>query len=69
MLQGTSPKPGEILAGELIREGVAEPIPIILRVIQVRLAPAGDFLVGAQFLRPLSPEEFRVLVESSASNT
>lgn len=57
MLVTDPPAPGAILAGELTSEDVAVGLPVLLRAVHVRPASTGDFILGAQFLRPLTERE------------
>ena len=51
------PEPGEYVAGELTGEADAVGLPVLLRVVHVRLGSTGDFVLGAQFARPLTEAE------------
>jgi hypothetical protein len=64
MLLGKAPEPNAILTGELKHDSAA--MPVILRVIQVRNVPTGDFILGAQFLRELTQEELTMFVDPHA---
>ena len=57
MLMTDPPAPGTFLAGELTGEDVAVGLPVLLRAVHVRPASTGDFILGAQFVRPLTELE------------
>jgi PilZ domain len=66
MLVGNPPKAGSELPGRLFTEAGEHMLAVILRVIHIRPIQTGDYFVGAQFTRPLKPEEmqFFLLPES-----
>jgi hypothetical protein len=55
MLVPEAPKPGESFEGELVAEGRG--LPVALRVVHVRTAETGDYVVGARFARQLEQAE------------
>lgn len=57
MFLADPPEPGEFVAGELTGEADAVGLPVLLRVVHVRPTSTGDFVIGAQFARPLSEAE------------
>jgi hypothetical protein len=57
LLLGRPPKAKDILTGELALDDGSTAMPVIFSVIHVKPTPTGDYLVGAQFLRPLTEEE------------
>jgi hypothetical protein len=57
MFLADPPKSGEFIAGELTGEADAIGLPVLLRVVHVRPTTTGDFVLGAQFVRPLSEAE------------
>jgi PilZ domain len=57
MLLATKPTAGEILTGELTAEHDPAELPVMLRVVHVKQVPTGDYLIGAEFFRPLAPAE------------
>src|SRR4051812_21273647 len=59
MFLADPPAPGEFVAGELTGEGNAVGLPVLLRVVHVRPTSTGDFVLGAQFARPLSEAELK----------
>ena len=66
MLVASQPKSGEILTGELTLENGRSNLAIMLRVIHVKPIPTGDFMLGAQFLRELTPAELTPFVDPHA---
>lgn len=59
MLLADPPEKGAQLDGELTTESGGAGLPVSLRVVHVREMPMGDFFLGAQFARPLAPDELR----------
>jgi hypothetical protein len=59
MLLADPPERGGIVPGELTTESGGPGLAIALRVVHVRPLSTGDFLLGAQFSRPLEPEEMK----------
>jgi hypothetical protein len=57
MLVTDPPAPGSILAGELTGEDVVVGLPVLLQAVHVRKAATGDYILGAQFVRPLTESE------------
>ena len=51
--------PGTILGGELVTTDAGGRVPVRLRIAHVRLLRTGDYVLGAQFDRPLSPDELQ----------
>src|SRR5262249_33400622 len=66
MLLADPPPPGTILAAELTTERAT--LPISLRAVHVRPVATGDYFLGAQFVRPLTPEEVRPFVTPVPGN-
>ena len=64
MLFGTPPKAGDILTGELVSDSGKATLQVIMRAVHAKPIPTGDFIVGAQFLRELKPEELELFVDS-----
>ena len=59
MLIADPPARGSEFDAELTTEGGAEGLRLTIRVVHVREMPVGDFFAGAQFGRPLTPDELR----------
>jgi hypothetical protein len=59
MLLPEPPERGGIVPGELTTETGGPGLAISLRVVHVRTLSTGDFLLGAQFSRPLDDEEMK----------
>lgn len=59
MLLADPPKRGAELDAELTSELSNTGLPVTLRVVHVREMPIGDFFLGAQFDRPLEPDELK----------
>ena len=59
MLIGDPPKAGAEVPGELSSGAGGKGLAVTLRVVHVRPIQTGDFVLGAQFERPLEPEEIR----------
>jgi hypothetical protein len=55
MLLANQPEPGASFEGELVTEG--RDLPVALRVVHVRVAQTGDYVVGALFSRQLDQNE------------
>jgi hypothetical protein len=76
MLLPEPPQKGGVVTGELTNESGGPAISIAVRVVHVRELSTGDFLLGAQFARPLASEEVqsfltpppRELVSSGRAN-
>ena len=62
MLLGNPPKAGTEVAGELTADAGSKTLPVVLHVVHVRPIQTGDFVLGAQFDRPLNEEEIRMFV-------
>ena len=60
MLLADPPSAGTILAVELVTSQTV--LPISVRVVHVRLVSTGDYFLGAQFVRPLTPQEVHPFV-------
>jgi hypothetical protein len=52
-------EPGTPLSGELVTTEDAGRLPVRMRVAHVCLLQTGDYFLGAQFDRPLTPDEMR----------
>ena len=63
ILVGTTAKLGEILTGELALDDGKTTMPVLLRVVHNKTVPLGDYLMGAQFLRELTPAELEQFVD------
>ena len=59
MLLADPPERGGIVPGELTTESGGPGLTIAVRVVHVRPLTTGDFLLGAQFSRPLDPDEMK----------
>lgn len=59
MLLADPPERGTQLDAELTTEFGGAGLPVALRVVHVREMPMGDFFLGAQFARPLAPDELK----------
>lgn len=59
MLLAVPPERGGIMPGELTTESGGPGLNIDLRVVHIRTLTTGDYLLGAQFSRPLDPEEMK----------
>jgi PilZ domain len=59
MLLPEPPERDAVLAVELATTDDRVSLPITLRVVHVRPIRTGDFFLGAQFQRPLTPAEMR----------
>src|SRR5579872_5046367 len=57
MLLAEPPTRGGIVPGELTTESGGPALTIAVKVVHVRPLSTGDFLLGAQFSRPLEPDE------------
>ena len=57
MLFGDPPPAGAELTAVLATDGGDGGLPVILRVVHVREAATGDYLLGARFDRPLADAE------------
>jgi hypothetical protein len=66
MLLPTPPKPGDILAGELTAESGGASLAVLMRAVHVKPVPTGDYMLGAQFLRELTPAELAPFVDPVA---
>lgn len=60
MLMGNPPKAGSEVPGELTARSGDKVLSVTLRVVHVRPIETGDFVLGAQFERPLNPEEIEM---------
>jgi hypothetical protein len=60
MLLAEPPQAGATLAVELVADRAV--LPISVRVVHVRLVSTGDYFLGAQFVRPLTPQEVQPFV-------
>jgi hypothetical protein len=56
MLLADPPQRGEVVRGELATDA-GNPLAMELKVVHVRPVSTGDYLLGAQFARPLNYEE------------
>ncbi len=65
MFLDEAPERGSVLTGELATMDDTGALPVTLRVIHVRPIRTGDFFLGAQFQRPLAPDEMRPFVAES----
>lgn len=63
MLLSVKPEQGAILTGELALETGGSKLAVMMRVIHAKTVPTGDFMLGAQFLRELTPAELAPFVE------
>jgi hypothetical protein len=59
MLLVDPPERGLVLPGELSTETGGSDLTISLRIVHVRKVSTGDYLLGAQFNRPLNDEEMK----------
>lgn len=59
MLLPEAPVRGGVVVGELTIESGGASIPIGVRVVHVKELSTGDFLLGAQFDRPLKTDEMK----------
>jgi hypothetical protein len=59
MLLADPPERGGIVPGELTTETGGPALTIAVRVVHVRPLTTGDYLLGAQFSRPLDPDEMK----------
>jgi hypothetical protein len=59
MLLADPPERGGIVPGELTTESGGSALRIEVRVVHVRPLSTGDYLLGAQFSRPLDDEEMK----------
>ncbi len=57
---------GTAVEAELTCEGGGEKLPVVLRVVHVRPADTGDYLIGARFGTPLDDEQMRPFLTPSA---
>jgi hypothetical protein len=62
MLLADPPERGGVMSGELSTETGDLELSITLRVVHVRQLSTGDYLLGAQFSRPLKPEEMQLFL-------
>jgi PilZ domain len=62
MLLADPPERGGIVIGELSTETGGPLLSIDLRVVHIRVLSTGDYLLGAQFSRPLEPEEMKLFM-------
>src|SRR5580698_7423630 len=62
MLLADPPEKGGLVPGELTTESGGPGLNIDLRVVHVRPLSTGDFLLGAQFSRPLDDEEMKLFL-------
>ena len=62
MLLADSMERGGVVFGELTTEGGGLALSISLRVVHVRSLSTGDYLLGAQFSRPLEDDEMRLFL-------
>ena len=66
MLVAAPPEPGTMFEGELVADGWGVGLPIALRVVHVRQVKTGDYLMGAQFGRPLAEDEMDTFLAPSS---
>jgi hypothetical protein len=59
MLLADPPSRGGFVLGELTTESGGPGLSIDLRVVHIRTLSTGDYLLGAQFSRPLDAEEMK----------
>jgi hypothetical protein len=59
MLLAEPPERGLVVPGELSTESGGSGLTISLRIVHVRRVSTGDYLLGAQFSRPLNEEEMK----------
>jgi hypothetical protein len=59
MLLADPPRPGAEVDGELAPEGGGPGLSVTLRVVHVRRAATGDYVLGARFGRELGADEVR----------
>jgi hypothetical protein len=62
MLLADPPERGGVVSGELSTETGDLGLSITLRVVHVRRLTTGDYLLGAQFSRPLEAEEMQLFL-------
>jgi hypothetical protein len=62
MLLADPPARGGIVPGELTTESGGPGLSIDLRVVHVRPLSTGDYLLGAQFSRPLEDDEMKLFL-------
>ncbi len=62
MFLNEPPERGIVLTAELATVDDRTSLPVTLRVVHVKPIRTGDFFLGAQFERPLAPEEIRAFV-------
>jgi hypothetical protein len=53
---------GGVVFGDLTTESGGLALSISVRVVHVRSLTTGDYLLGAQFSRPLEPEEMKLFL-------
>jgi hypothetical protein len=66
MLVGSPPKAGAKVLGELTPEAGGHGLAVVLCVVHVRPIQTGDFFVGAQFERPLEPQQVQLFLVPQA---
>ena len=59
MLLHEAVEPGQEVIGELNTLNDKNALPVALRAVHLNKLRTGDYFLGAQFKRPLSPEEMR----------
>jgi hypothetical protein len=62
MLLAEPPQQGQVVEGELTTEAGESGLAITLKIVHVRKLSTGDYLLGAQFSRPLEAEEMRLFL-------
>ena len=62
MLLTDPPERGGTVSGELLTETGDQGLSISLRVIHIRQLTTGDYLLGAQFNRPLDVKELQLFL-------
>ncbi len=62
VLLNVRPKPGDVLSMELESNPDHLPVELQARVVRVEALPEGDWLVGCQYLEPISEEMVNALL-------
>jgi hypothetical protein len=62
MLLADPPERGGVVSGDLSTETGGPNLSIALRVVHIRTLSTGDYLLGAQFSRPLEAEEMKLFL-------
>ena len=62
-------EPGTALSGALVTTDDAGRLPVRMRVAHVCLLQTGDYFLGAQFDRPLTPDEMRPFLADDGSRS